>query len=331
MPTDASLTFAAPQKTAPRSALEKVGLWLAPAEIFLIVLSVLTGALAAVLAFAFDQQVAWAAFLISFAPAIGLIGLGAYIRVKKQMHRAGLAAIGAGIYIGFSGVIAILIYLRFPISTPLIDTNLMRIDQWLVGYDWVGFVGFIAQYPTLGKILGWVYNTSLGQLFVVIFVLGLTGRTVQLHRVLVAGIVSLLFAVAFWWAWPSIGPSAYFTLPTSIEQALGLVHGHAEGGQLLRMTQEGNALIAPGMIMGTIAFPSYHTVMVFLAICFVRGTMIFWPMVLLNIGMLPAILSHGGHHFSDLLGGFAVFVLAWLFARWIVPSNAKDQAAEANA
>ncbi|MBM1633343.1 phosphatase PAP2 family protein [Sulfitobacter mediterraneus] len=331
MPTDASLTFAAPQKTAPRPALEKVGLWLAPAEIFLIVLSVLTGALAAVLAFAFDQQVAWAAFLISFAPAIGLIGLGAYIRVKKQMHRAGLAAIGAGIYIGFSGVIAILIYLRFPISTPLIDTDLMRIDQWLVGYDWVGFVGFIAQYPTLGKILGWVYNTSLGQLFVVIFVLGLTGRTVQLHRVLVAGIVSLLFAVAFWWAWPSIGPSAYFTLPTSIEQALGLVHGHAEGGQLLRMTQEGNALIAPGMIMGTIAFPSYHTVMVFLAICFVRGTMIFWPMVLLNIGMLPAILSHGGHHFSDLLGGFAVFVLAWLFARWIVPSNAKDQAAEANA
>jgi PAP2 superfamily len=331
MPTDASLTFAAPQKTAPRPALEKVGLWLAPAEIFLIVLSVLTGALAAVLAFAFDQQVAWAAFLISFAPAIGLIGLGAYIRVKKQMHRAGLAAIGAGIYIGFSGVIAILIYLRFPISTPLIDTDLMRIDQWLVGYDWVGFVGFIAQYPTLGKILGWVYNTSLGQLFVVIFVLGLTGRTVQLHRVLVAGIVSLLFAVAFWWAWPSIGPSAYFTLPTSTEQALGLVHGHAEGGQLLRMTQEGNALIAPGMIMGTIAFPSYHTVMVFLAICFVRGTMIFWPMVLLNIGMLPAILSHGGHHFSDLLGGFAVFVLAWLFARWIVPSNAKDQAAEANA
>mgnify|MGYP005993495077 CR=1 FL=1 len=331
MPTDASLPFAAPQDAAQKPVLEKIGLWLAPAEVFLIVLSLLTGALAATLALAFDQRVAWAEFLISFAPAIGLIGLGAYIRVKKQMHRAGLAAIGAGIYIGFSGVIAILIYLRFPISTPMIDTNLMRMDQWLVGYDWVSFVGFIAQYPDLGKILGWVYNTSLGQLFVVIFVLGFTGRTVQLHRVLVAGIVSLLLAVAFWWAWPSVGPSAYFTLPASTEQALGLVHGQAEGGRLLRMTQEGNAVIAPGMIMGTIAFPSYHTVMVFLAICFVRGTVIFWPMVLLNIGMLPAILSHGGHHFSDLLGGVAVFVLAWLFAHWIVPNKAEDQQIKANA
>lgn len=331
MPTDASLPFAAPQDAAQKPVLEKIGLWLAPAEVFLIVLSLLTGALAATLAIAFDQRVAWAEFLISFAPAIGLIGLGAYIRLKKQMHRAGLAAIGAGIYIGFSGVIAILIYLRFPISTPMIDTDLMRMDQWLVGYDWVSFVGFIAEYPTLGKILGWVYNTSLGQLFVVIFVLGLTGRTVQLHRVLVAGIVSLLLAVAFWWAWPSVGPSAYFTLPASTEQALGLVHGQSEGGRLLRMTQEGNALIAPGMIMGTIAFPSYHTVMVFLAICFVRGTVIFWPMVLLNIGMLPAILSHGGHHFSDLLGGVAVFVLAWLFAQWIVPNKAEDQHIKVNA
>lgn len=331
MPTDASLPFAAPQDAAQKSVLEKIGLWLAPAEIFLIVLSLLTGALAATLAIAFDQRVAWAEFLISFAPAIGLIGLGAYIRVKKQMHRAGLAAIGAGIYIGFSGVIAILIYLRFPISTPMIDTGLIRFDFWLAGYDWVAFVQTVAQYPTVGKFLGWVYNTSLAQLFGVIFMLGFTGRSVQLHRVLVAGIVSLLLAVAFWWTWPSIGPSAYFTLPEATEHALGLVHGEAEGGRLLRMTQEGNALIAPGMIMGTIAFPSYHTVMVFLAVCFVRGTVIFWPLVLLNIGMFPAILSHGGHHLSDLLGGIAVFVIALLIAQRIVPNKPTNHEAQANA
>lgn len=331
MPTDASLSFAAPQKAALRPVLDKITPWLAPAEVFLIVLSLLTGAFAVALALAFDQRVAWGAFVISFAPAIGLIVLGAYIRVKKQMRRAALAAIGAGIYIGFSGVIAILIYLRFPINTPMIDTNLMWLDDWLVGYDWVNFVGAMAHYPAIGKTLGWVYNTSLAQLFVVIFVLGFTGRHVQLHRVLVAGIVSLLLAVAFWWAWPSIGPSAYFTLSETTEQALGLVHGQAEGGQLLRMTQEGNTLIAPSMIMGTIAFPSYHTVMVFLAVCFVRGTVIFWPMLLLNIGMFPAILSHGGHHFSDLLGGIAVFVIALLIARRIVPAPQTDQRQQAPA
>jgi hypothetical protein len=37
--------------------------------------------------------------------------------------------------------------------------------------------------------------------------------------------------------------------------------------------------------------------------------------------MLPAILSHGGHHFSDVLGGLLTFALAYGFARLTVPEK----------
>lgn len=294
---------------------------LAPAETLMIALTFAVGLLSFLLAIVSGQAVAWNSFLISFAPSAGLILLGCYIRVKKNMPKAAMTAIAAGIYIGFSGVIAILIYLRFPFNTPMIDTQLMALDAALFGYSWEGFTTAMAAYPTLGKVIGFIYGTSLPQLFLVIFVLGFTGRMVALHRLLVTGTVSLLLAVAFWWVWPSIGPSAYVALPHEVETALGLVHGEAEGARLMGMALNGVPLITPEIIMGTIAFPSYHTVMLCLSVCFVWGTWAFWPLALVNLGMLPSILSHGGHHVFDMIGGLVVFALALLIATRLVPKQ----------
>lgn len=321
MPTDMTPEFS-PQRPSFATSyplVDRVDRYLAPAEAAMIALTLAIGILAYALACAFDQTVAWRAFMISFAPSVGLILLGAYVRVVKNMPRAGMAAIAAGIYIGFSGVITILIYLRFPFNVPMIDAHLMQIDAALFGYDWAGFTTVLAEYPAFGKAIGWVYGTSLMQLFAVVFILGFANRLVDLHRVLVTGIVSLLLTVAFWWAWPSVGPSAYVTLPAEVEQALGLVHGEAAGEKLMQMAMHGNAVISPEIIMGTIAFPSYHTVMLCLALVFVYGTWAFWPMVLLNLGMLPSILAHGGHHMTDVLGGVAMFALACWIAVKLVP------------
>ncbi len=297
----------------------RIRAFLAPPEAMMIILALGIGVLAFVLSVAFEQAVAWNKFLISFAPSIGLILLGCFMRAKKNMPRGAMAAIGAGIYIGFSGVITILIYLRFPFETSMIDTQLMQFDEAVFGYDWQGFTTAMAAYPAFGKVIGWIYGTSLLQLFVVLFALAFLGRTTDLHRVLVTGIISLLLAVALWWTWPSIGPSAYVTLSPEVETALGLVHGEAEGARLMHMATSGNPLISPDIIMGTIAFPSYHTVMVCLAVGFVWGTWLFWPLALLNLGMLPAILSHGGHHLSDMIGGLLVFAVAFWIARKLVP------------
>ena len=69
--------------------------------------------------------------------------------------------------------------------------------------------------------------------------------------------------------------------------------------------------IAPPVIgqehlMGLIAFPSMHTVMALMTTLFARGTRLFWPLVLINLLMIPAILLQGGHHVVDVLGGTAL-------------------------
>tara|TARA_R110002110_G_scaffold227724_5_gene443187 strand:- start:1101 stop:2099 length:999 start_codon:yes stop_codon:yes gene_type:complete len=323
MPTDISQGFdaqAAIRQTT-GGGLFDLRRWFAGPELFLFALTLATGMLALILSHRFAQAVAWGDFMISFAPSLGLIILGAYIRARKHMPRAAICAIAAGIYIGFSGVITILIYLRFPIATPLIDADLMALDARIFGYEWREFTTALSAYPLWGKAIGWVYGSSLMQLFAAIFILGFLARTVALYRMLVTGTVSLLLAVAFWWVWPSLGPSAYVTLPADVEMALGLIHGQDAGTRLMNMAQQGNDVISPQIIMGTIAFPSYHTVMACIAVFFVVGTWFFWPMLVLNGAMLPAILSHGGHHFSDVVGGVVVFALAFGMATALVPGK----------
>lgn len=332
MPTDTTAAPIGPAEARDGTWNAALGLRgaLRPVELGLVLLTIAVGLLCVVLSFLQSQAVAWGAFLISFAPSLGLVLLGAYLRQAKDMPRAAMAAIAAGIYIGFSGVITILIYLRFPFDMPLFDAPLMRFDAWMFGYDWASFTTWLAQYPGLGKAVGWIYGTSLLQLFVVIFVLGFHGRARDLSRLMITGVLSLLMAVAIWWAWPSFGPSAHVVLPHEVELALNLVHGEAAGARMLQMAAFGNTVISPDIIMGTIAFPSYHTVMACMAVVFTFGTLAFWPMVLLNIGMLPAILAHGGHHLTDMIGGFMAFALAYRIATWLADRAERDGGKESH-
>ncbi len=319
MYTDISPNFS-DRSAAPRRLRTFLDRALDPAEAMLILLTVALGILCFVLSYIFGQPVAWQAFLISFAPACGLLVLGGYIRLYKDMQRTASCAIAAAIYIGFSGVAAILIYLRFPIAGTIYDAQLMQIDRVMTGYSWPAMVHWLAQFPLAGKALALVYGSSLPQLFVVIFALSFMGRLVALHRILLTGTISLLFAIAIWWCFPTFGPAPYFQIPAEVEAAVALVYDNDTASRLLDMAAYGNALIAPGIIMGTIASPSYHTIMACMVVWFLARSPLFWPALVLNLVMVPAILSHGGHHVIDVIAGVAVFFAALWIAQRLVPN-----------
>lgn len=284
------------------------------AEAFLILQTLVVAAAAVAVATWHDIAVAWGAFGVSFLPAVGLLSLGFWMRATRPaMARMADMAIAGAIYIGFSGVIAILIYTRFPIAGPLLDTSLAAFDAHL-GYVWSDFVHRLAATPDIGWLLGWVYLSSLPQLALLVVYLALTGRTETLHRALIAGTTSLIVIVAYWWVWPSFGPATLQTIPQEIADAIGLVHAAEEGARMLALAEQGAPLIHPGMIMGTIAFPSYHTVMMLVVLWYAWNTPAFWPAVIVNLGMVPAILGHGGHHLLDVLAAPLPFALAVLLA-----------------
>ena len=80
------------------------------------------------------------------------------------------------------------------------------------------------------------------------------------------------------------------------------------------------------LALGAIAFPSYHIVMAVMVVWFARGTWLFWPALALNLPMIPATLTHGGHHLIDLPGGVVAFALAALLADRLMQSPAADPA-----
>ena len=228
-----------------------------------------------------------------------------------------LGAIGFGVFMSFTGSIAIFIFTLFPLTHPLIDTKLIALDAGL-GYVWADFVDGIAQYPVFGMALRYVYLSILPQMVGVIILLAHLNRTASLHRFLTVGIVCMILTVAFWWVYPSIGPGAYAIIPTDVQDKIGLFLDATYRAELLRLASEGMPIITLERIVGVIAFPSFHMIMACMVVRFTWRTWAFFPALIVNAAMVPATLSHGGHHLVDLFAAVVTFSLClWAITRLI--------------
>ena len=90
------------------------------------------------------------------------------------------------------------------------------------------------------------------------------------------------------------------------------------GELLTRLLQEGPGRITPAVITGVVGFPSYHTVMALMVTWYCRRTILFVPILLVNLAMIPATLLHGGHHLIDLVGGLVVFSIGVQIANRLI-------------
>jgi membrane-associated phospholipid phosphatase len=91
------------------------------------------------------------------------------------------------------------------------------------------------------------------------------------------------------------------------------------------LVQFGPAVIDPAHVTGVVAFPSYHMIMALLAFWYARRTPLAPLFVLTGLGMVPATLSHGGHHLVDLIGGTIVFAASALLACRLFPAEYPPQ------
>lgn len=208
----------------------------------------------------------------------------------------------------------------FPISNPLIDPLLFRIDA-LIGYDWLGFVTFFSNYPEVSRLLKFVYGSHLIQIVLVILALSLNKNRERLQGMLATAVTATLLTIAFWFFFPSFGPSAFLSVPSEIAAAASLdVAEHA--AFLMRSADEGIPVLQSHNLDGMIAFPSFHIVMAVLATWFAWKTKLFPVLCVLNLAMIPATLLHGAHHIVDLFGGISFFLIALIFSRHMISEKA---------
>jgi hypothetical protein len=293
---------------------------LLPAEALMLAVVCTFGVAAVILAQGLGRIVNWPPFLAGFFGTLGLMAIGAYVRGVKDTPRLALALIGVAIFMGFTAVSSVFIFALFPLPNPLIDPWLISIDATL-GYHWPGFVAGLADYPGFAQALGYLYHSSLPQIMVTICLLAALGRTLDLHRFLMVGILTLIAAVGIWWLWPSIGPSGFMSIPEDVLQATGLYFDTEYGAYLRQLVDTGPLRISPEVMTGVVAFPSYHMIMACMVVWYTRRTVLFLPALVTNALMVPATLSHGGHHLTDLLAGVVVFMTCvWLAGR-IIPAE----------
>lgn len=285
------------------------------------VLGGLTALLALLLAGG-STRIDWGAFVSGFVFYGTIMAFGLWFRLFGRLPRLSATLIALGFFPIFASLLAMINYLQFPLARPLIDAHLMRIDAAL-GYDWAAGVAWLAERPRLSAAMAFVYLMALPQLGILLLWLGLTGRLVQLHRLVLTGMIAGMLTVAFWTAFPSFGPSPHVDLDPETARRAGVLVTNAYGAHLMDLAANGIAVIDKHQILGVIGFPSFHIVMGVLAAWFARGTRLAWPMALSCAVMVPATALHGGHHLVDLAGGAAAFALAlWLCGR-LLPAGAQ--------
>lgn len=269
------------------------------------------------LAEALDRIVDWAPFLSGYLAALGFVLIGVYIRRVKAKPRIAMALQGIGFFMAFTSACAVLIYTLLPLPFPMVDPYLTQTGHW-VGYDWREFVSTMIAYPAVSRALGYVYHSAIPQMLLTICLLSIYGRSLELYRFLFVGMVTLVIAVAIWWRWPSVGYVGVLPYPPEVMAENGFRFKVNYGELLTRLLQEGPGRITPAVITGVVGFPSYHTVMALMVTWYCRRTILFVPILLVNLAMIPATLLHGGHHLIDLFGGLVVFSIGVQIANRLI-------------
>ncbi len=242
------------------------------------------------------------------------LAIGQVYRTIRNEARIAAPATAAGLFILLSIAGSIFNYLLLPVRFAPIDSILVQSDATL-GFDWPTFAAWMAQYPGVVRVLGSVYQTSLIQMIAVILILGFSGKLMLLHRFLLTGILGALLAIVFWFFFPSFGTSYVYDVTAIAGQGAPLIVDSGYGRELRDLATHGVTALTPEKVLGLIAFPSVHTLMACMSVFFLRWSRVFFPVALcLNLMMVPAIILHGGHHLSDMLGGLGLFCLAYVLA-----------------
>lgn len=282
-----------------------------PGEWFVVRILLALAVLDAVLLYSKNVGVDAVGYAGIVAVGLFLVATGQYYRVVRNERRLALALVAAGLFVLFTIFGSIFNYMFLPNTFAPIDDFLMQIDD-AMGYHWPTLLIWVSHYPWFGTFLYQVYFTSLPQLLVIILVLGFMGQAQQLHRFLLTGVIGALMAIVIWALFPNFGAKSFHDLPQSVLDAFPIAVTPAYGDALLALSRDGVDYLSPKNVLGLIGFPSFHTVMACMSVCFVPRHRVLMPVIFcLNAFMALAILVQGGHHLIDMIGGVGVFMIAY--------------------
>jgi len=194
-------------------------------------------------------------------------------------------------------VLAPLTYLAAASGYPLIDGTLTKLDAILFGFEWNVEADWVANHPALDWLLQQAYF-SLYYQAALVFLIGSVSRPGDRNgEIIWQFCISLVLTCAVFVFTPALGHVAHI--------GTGWM-------KTLMMIRNGEwAALDFSHIEGIISFPSFHTTLAILLVYAVRRHR--WALAILvplNMLLIVATLSVGGHYLVDLPAGAAVAVIS---------------------
>jgi hypothetical protein len=234
----------------------------------------------------------------------------------RMMCHAGICSIL--FFVIYTAVITILSYLVASLNFPLYDRELAQWDA-AIGFDWKAFLGWVNSHPLIGKILIWIYHSSVVQLVVIILLLSITIKTSRLQELCDLYVMTSVIAVVLSGLVPAAGAYAYHApepaLFNNLNSNAGLWHiEHYEG-----LRNGSYRLIELGQMQGLVTFPSFHTCFaITLAWCFRDFRWLFPIAIVVTGAVLISTLTEGGHYLVDVLAGIVITIACIVLRQMVV-------------
>lgn len=248
---------------------------------------------------------------VAVAAALSLLG-GFYTKFRPDPIIAALCE-SAAFLVCVTGTLGVASYRGQTLAMPLQDASFDVFDR-AIGFDFHRHLAFLSAHATFARALEAAYYTSAPQMFGAVLLLGFTRRFGRLRVFLLLFAATAVVTIVVGSLAPALGNLAYYEIPESLlpplrEPKAGLVH--VEHVLALR---DGSMRVLPfDDIRGLICFPSFHTVLAILSTWAVMGMrFVFPPILALNIALIAATPSNGGHYVADIFAGAAVALCALL-------------------
>jgi membrane-associated phospholipid phosphatase len=194
---------------------------------------------------------------------------------------------------------------------PLVDGALTKLDATLFGFEWSVEANWVANHPALDWLLQRAYFSLYYQGALVFLVGSITRPGDRNGEIIWQFCISLVLTCAIFVFTPALGHVA---------------HIGTDWMKTLTMIRNGEwADLDFSHVEGIISFPSFHTTLAILLVYAVRDhrwlLAVFVP---LNMLLIVATLSVGGHYFVDPAAGAAVAFVSIAATRLLRQQLAKD-------
>lgn len=196
---------------------------------------------------------------------------------------------------------AVLSYLAVSTNLPLVDSTLAVMDKRL-GFDWLSYYRWVGAHAHYHRVIQFAYASMVNQIWVVVAYLSFTGRFARLRAFLELSSSTLLVAVFVSIFVPAASAAKYFQAQTHV-----VASGFSQFEPLRAGTLKTIDLNA---MQGLVSMPSFHTIMAILFCWAVRRTPGAFVLIPLNVALVLATPTEGGHYLVDVIAGGCVALFA---------------------